>query len=237
MKIRYALVGSGEYLPAMEAVDRHLLAQASGPRPRVVCVPAAAGLEGPASVERWASMGVAHFARLGAEVEAAHIVNRASADDPRWLPLIEAADLIYFSGGDPLHLARTLAGSRAWQAVEAAQARGAIYAGCSAGAMILGRQVPDVASPDLELHPAFNRVGAAMIMPHFDMLEHYRPGATALLRGWLTDGQYALGIDENTALVGGPGGAWDVLGSGRATLLTRDGQREFPSGHSLTLPA
>jgi cyanophycinase len=237
-----ALVGSGEYLPAMEAVDKQLMASAAAARPSpagplaVVCIPAAAGGEGDASVDRWAEMGVRHFSRLGASARTARIVDRASADDPRWLPLIEAADLIYFSGGDPLYLYQSLAGSRAWAAVEAACARGAVYAGCSAGAMILGRSVPDVQSPDLALHPAFGRVPAYIVMPHFDMLEHYRPGATALLQGSLSDGQFALGVDENTALVGRPGETWAVLGANTASVLTRDSRRVVSAGQSLTLP-
>ena len=69
-----ALVGSGEYLETMGAVDRCLLAQARrAPPVTVVCVPAAAGQEGDAGVERWMQMGVKHFTSLGAYVQAARI--------------------------------------------------------------------------------------------------------------------------------------------------------------------
>ncbi len=231
-----ALVGSGEYLETMDAADRRLLAETQHPPPHVVCIPAAAGEEGEESVNRWAEMGVQHFTRLGARVEAARITDRASADDPQWAALIEAADLIYFSGGDPLYLHRTLTGTRAWAAVEAALARGAVYAGCSAGAMILGAYVPDVQSPGLELYPAFSRIPAQFIMPHFDMLEHYRPGTTAQVLNWLADGQFALGIDENTALIGRPGAEWEVVGAGGVSLLTRRATRVYPVGQRLTLP-
>jgi len=98
-----ALVGAGEYLSTMDEIDQRLLAEAGNRPPRVACIPAAAGQEGEASVDRWAEMGVTHFRRLGAEAECARITDLASADDPRWAALIEAADLIYFSGGDPLY--------------------------------------------------------------------------------------------------------------------------------------
>lgn len=234
-----ALVGAGEYLETMEAVDRRLLAEVGRARakpPVVVCIPAAAGAEGEASVERWAQQGVRHFTRLGAAAQAARVVDRASADDPRWAALIAAADLIYFSGGDPLYLYRALAGSRAWDAVAAAQARGAVLAGCSAGAMILGRQVPDVAAPELALHSAFGALSASLILPHFDQLETFRPGLTATVQASLDEGEYALGIDEHTALVGRPGEAWEVLGAGTAALLTRGDRRVFPAGSRVTLP-
>ena len=76
------LVGSGEYLPVMDDVDRHLLdsLNLNGRKPRVVCLPTAAGREGDASVNRWSNMGVEHFTKLGAEVNALHIIDRGSAN-------------------------------------------------------------------------------------------------------------------------------------------------------------
>jgi cyanophycinase len=231
-----ALVGSGEYLEAMDAVDGRLLSEARGRSPRVICIPAAAGEEGDASVDRWAQMGVTHFRRLGAEAECARITDRASADDPRWAALIEAADLIYFSGGDPLYLYRTLAGSRAWAAVESAWAQGAALAGCSAGAMIFGAYVPDVRSADLEFHPAFNKIPDCQILPHFDWLESFRPGATAFVRSRLADGQYALGLDEHTALVGRVGAEWEVMGKSSVSFLTREAVVVHRASSRVTLP-
>ena len=231
-----ALVGAGEFLPTMDEVDRRLLAETNGRPARVVCIPAAAGQEGEASVERWSQMGVAHFRRLGAEAASARITDRVSADDPQWAALIGAADLIYFSGGDPLYLYRTLAGTRAWAAVEAAWARGAVFAGCSAGAMILGAVVPDVTDEALSLHPAFNKLLNCLILPHFDRLESFRPGATAFIRSRLADGQYALGIDEHTALVGRIGGEWEVMGAGGVSVLTRGEVVVHRVGSRMTLP-
>jgi cyanophycinase len=231
-----ALVGAGEFLPTMDEVDRRLLAETNGRPARVVCIPAAAGQEGEASVERWSQMGVAHFRRLGAEAASARITHRVSADDPQWAALIGAADLIYFSGGDPLYLYRTVADTRAWAAVEAAWARGAVFAGCSAGAMILGAVVPDVTDEALSLHPAFNKLLNCLILPHFDRLESFRPGATAFIRSRLADGQYALGIDEHTALVGRIGGEWEVMGAGGVSVLTRGEVVVYRAGSRMTLP-
>ncbi len=49
-----ALLGSGEYLPVMDDVDRYLLANcgAEGRKPRVVCLPTAAGQEGEKNISR-----------------------------------------------------------------------------------------------------------------------------------------------------------------------------------------
>ena len=59
-----ALVGSGEYLPVMAAVEAGLLA---GRPPRYVQLPTAATLEGEASIARWVALGVAQAGRLGVE--------------------------------------------------------------------------------------------------------------------------------------------------------------------------
>src|SRR6266540_835145 len=116
------LVGSGEYLPVMNKVDRYLLdsLNINGRKPRVVCLPTAAGREGDSSVNRWLSMGIEHFKELGAEVNAVRIIGRDSANNPQWASLLENADLIYFSGGDPGYLYQTMKGSLAWSVAQRA---------------------------------------------------------------------------------------------------------------------
>src|SRR4051794_17691466 len=100
-----ALVGSGEYMQAMRDTDLTALTTVGGPsNARVVVLPTAAGLEAPSSPARWARMGVEHFAGLGAQVQAAMILNRTDAEDVRWRQMLEEADFYYFSGGDPRHV-------------------------------------------------------------------------------------------------------------------------------------
>ena len=50
-----ALVGSGEFTPAMAEVDRELLAATGRDRPRVAIVPAASWPDGEAVFMRWAT--------------------------------------------------------------------------------------------------------------------------------------------------------------------------------------
>src|SRR5258708_30533963 len=133
-----ALVGSGDSLPRMENMDRMLLEQVGGGSPRVVVLATPAGLESPASPQRWSRMGVEHFAHLGAQATPVGILDRDDAFDARWLPLLEAADFIYFSGGSPQHVIQTLENSPAWNVIRARHAAGAVLAGCSAGAMAFG---------------------------------------------------------------------------------------------------
>ncbi len=232
-----ALYGAGEYLPVVEPIDRFLLdsLDLDGRKPRVVCLPTAAGKEGDGSINRWSNMGVEHFQKLGADVSALRIIDRASADDPQFESTLEAADLIYFSGGDPNYLYQTLNGSRAWNAAQKAWARGAIYAGCSAGAMILGQKLPNFRMFGNGTPSAFGVMSASYVLPHFDaMPAMFKPMVTAL-RKTLKDGEYALGVDEDTALVGRLGGEWQVLGTSQVHVMSRNSEKSYRSGEKVSL--
>lgn len=229
------LVGSGEYLSVMEDVDRHLLASLNlnGRKPRVVCLPTAAGREGDGSVNRWLGMGVSHFEKLGAEVNALRIIDRESADDPQWESPIENADLIYFSGGDPGYLHQTMDGSRAWKAAQRAWERGAVYAGCSAGAMILAKRMPRFRLAQTQV--GFGIVPAEFILPHFDAIPAmFKPLVLALM-GKLKANERMIGVDEDTALVGTLGGEWKVMGRSNVHVFTREGEQIYESGQTLML--
>jgi cyanophycinase len=232
-----ALVGAGEYLAVMDGVDRHLLSSArgNGRAPRVVCLPTAAGQEGPQSVDRWMKMGVEHFEALEAEVRALPIIDRQSADDPQYEQYLEDADLIYFSGGNPAYLLETVLGSRMWGAAEKAWARGAVYAGCSAGAMIMGKYVPNTRLAGMGRKDGLAIVPVEYIIPHFDHAGPFKHFVSLLRRG-LQEGQLMLGLDEDTALVGTESGSWRVMGSGRVHLLTRREAQSFEVGQVVPIP-
>ena len=230
-----ALLGSGEYLPVMDEVDKYILANcgADGRTPRVVCLPTAAGREGERSWGRWMRMGEEHFQRLGADVQSLPIIDRASADDPQFESVIESADLIYFSGGDPNYLFQTMTGSRAWQSAQKAWERGAAYAGCSAGAMILGKSMPNFRRADTMT--AFGLLPFAFIIPHFDAIPVVRKPFVFALRRQLADGEIILGVDEETALIGTLGGQWCVYGRQTVSLFTRAGEQVFAAGEEIKL--
>jgi cyanophycinase len=229
------LVGSGEYLPVMKDVDRYLLDSLNldGRTPRVACLPTAAGKEGESSVNRWSNMGVQHFRELGADVEPVRIIDRASANDPCWEPILESADLIYFSGGDPTYLHETMKGSLAWSAARRAWERGAIYAGCSAGAMILGKRMPSFRLAGTQ--EGFGVVPATFIVPHFDAIPGvWKPIVFGLQRS-LKKGERMIGVDEDTALIGKLNGEWMVKGKSKVHIFARDGKTSYSNGQTLAL--
>jgi len=233
-----ALVGSGEYLPVMDEVDRFLLAHcgAQARAARVVCLPTAAGQEGRSSWGRWMQMGEDHFRHLGADATALPIIDRLSADDPQYDSVLETADLVYFSGGNPLYLFETLNGSRAWEALQKAWAGGAVYAGCSAGAMILGQEIPNFHSVTFKPVRAFGLLPPRMIFPHFDRWKLARAAMLNPLRRRLKADEFALGVDEQTALVGRlDSPEWTVLGRQSVSVITKAGVTVYKSGQQLLL--
>jgi cyanophycinase len=232
-----ALFGAGEYLPVVEPIDRYLLdsLNLTDRKPRVVCLPTAAGKESDASINRWSRMGLEHYQRLGAEVSALPIIDRASADDPQFESALEAADLIYFSGGDPNYLYQTMQGSRAWMAAQKAWANGAIYAGCSAGAMILAQKMPNFRMLGKDSQTGFGTLPATYVFPHFDAMPGVFKPMIFVLQRSLKDGEFVIGVDENTALVGKVGGEWQVLGQSQVHIIYKKTEKNYSAGEKVVL--
>lgn len=216
-----ALVGSGEYLPPMEAVDRFLLD--SLPQiGRVVCLPTAAGAEGDERVAYWSALGVEHFSRLGAQAEALPVIDRHSANDAALASRIRQANFVYLSGGSPGYLLKTLKDSLAWEAILEVLEFGGILAGCSAGAMVMGERIPGFPA----WKPAFNLLPGAVIVPHFDELS---PNFVRLIRLWAGRRPTLFGIEGNTALVVN-GNRLQVVGSGKVVVWGREGLSTWVDG-------
>lgn len=227
-----ALVGSGEYLPVMDAIERALLA---GRPPRMVQLATAAAPEGPDRLAWWHDLGRRAAARLGVEQVVVPVVDRASADDPENAALVGGAGLIYLSGGNPPFLAATLRGSRVWTAIETSWRTGAALAGCSAGAMAMTRHVPDIRHPLRAPERGLNIVPQLRVIPHFDRFARRMPTKALRRLAAPTAGVTVLGIDEETALVGGPD-EWEVQGRRSVWELTSGRRIEHPAGSRLHLP-
>lgn len=225
-----ALVGAGEFLPAMDAFDADLLASTGRARPRVVILPTASYPDGEAVFTRWASMGVDHFSALGAEVEPVLVRDRAAADDPGAAQAIGEADLIYLSGGKPRYLLEVLAGSAVGRSLADAHERGAVLAGCSAGAMVLAGRTFDfrmrMAPWPVRWRDGLGFAPGVSVVPHYDA---WPEPLSALIALQAPRGGVLLGIDEETAVVGRDG-AWQVHGQARVTVWRGRHRERFRAG-------
>ena len=228
-----ALVGSGEYTAMMLEVERGLL---DGRPPRYVQIPTAASAEGDRRLAYWVELGRAQAARLGVEAVPLVVTNRDEAEDPAIVDQVAGAGLIYLSGGSPGLLARTLRDTALWRAIADEWRGGCALAGCSAGAMAFADHVPDLRHPvrggerGLELLPHIR------VLPHFDRMAGRLPGVLTKPFFRSPDGVHVVGIDEDTALVGGPE-TFSVQGRQSVWLLGDGRRREFPPGSTIELPA
>ena len=230
-----ALVGSGEFLPTMAEVDAGLLATTGRPRPRVVILPTASWPDGDEVFRRWAAMGVEHFQALGAEVEPVLLRDRVDADDAAHVQAIGEADLVYLSGGKPGHLTESLAGSAVERALAEAHERGAVLAGCSAGAMTLSARHFDLPKKwmlwPLRWRDGLAVVPSATVVPHYDA---WPEPVSAMFVLQAPRGMAVLGIDEDTALIGRDG-TWQVHGQGRVTVWHGRNRERFRRGEVFRL--
>ena len=93
-----ALVGSGEFLSHMEAVDLFLL---EGRPKKVAVIPTAAALEGTERLSYWLDLAHRHYDALGVETVDVTVIDRQDADSPDLAHLVGDVGLIYLSGEIP----------------------------------------------------------------------------------------------------------------------------------------
>lgn len=230
-----ALLGSGEYLPVMDEVDKFLLANcgAKDRKPKVICLPTAAGQEGDSSVNRWMQMGVEHFTRLNADVRAVSVTDNDSANQPSHAQAVEEADFVYFSGGSPLYLYETMKDSLVWKSALKVFERGGVYAGCSAGAMILGTHMPNFRALGLNSVSGFGFV-PAVVIPHFDATPMFFKPIISAARARLKENELMVGIDEDTAMLG-KNNEWTVMGKSAVHVFTKKDSKRYVVGEKFNL--
>jgi cyanophycinase len=212
----------------------------------------AAAPEGPASLARWHALGADAADRLGVQQVVLDVVDRDGAQDPAMAALVAGAGLVYLSGGNPGFLAQTLRGTAVWDAIVAAWRAGAALAGCSAGAMALSASLPDVRRPWRPATEGLGLVPMIEVLPHFDRFASWMPDLVVRRVAAAPPGVQVVGIDEDTALVGGldgwdggldgrrgepasPGTTWRVHGRQSVWLLEPGGRRELASGADVVL--
>lgn len=207
-----ALVGGGEWTPGCE-FDRDLW-EASG-KSEVVVLPTAAAYEHP---QRAVDTASAWFATFGASVRPAMVLARSDALDEGHAKTLAGARFIYLSGGSPMHLRSVLKDTPVWSALVDAWRSGAVVAGSSAGAMVLGDPMVDPRGGALTL--GLGLVPKLAVLPHYDTWSEEKANRTVQLA---TGHLRIAAIDERTALIRDRGGKWRTAGAGAVTVYV-DGE-------------
>jgi cyanophycinase len=212
---RFLLLGSGEFEPWSGDAEGFALAGATGDG-SVVVLATASGREAPSVFDRWTNMGLAHYASLDVPATAVRVRNRADALAAGVAGPIDSASMVFFSGGSPAYLAASIAGTPIWDAVQRLLARGGVFAGCSAGAMIAGASRVSGRNG----HLPFPFASGLGLVPDLAVGVHWDALSGWWIR-WLRDlapfrlprSVTFVGIAEHTAIAS-EGDRWRVFGSG-----------------------
>jgi cyanophycinase len=203
-----ALVGGGEFSEGC-SFDASLL-EASGASEVLVC-PTGAAYEHPQrSVER----AIGWFDRLGVPARGVDLLARPHASDPAIVEVLGGSPFTYLVGGSPLHVRAVMKDSPAWDAIVDAWQGGGVLAGSSAGAMVLCDPMVDPRGGAFTLGLGL-LPGVAVIPAH----DHWSEDAAHRTRKMSPPSLVLAGIDERTALIRDPQGAWRTEGAGEVVVF------------------
>ena len=221
---RIALVGGDEFREGCEAMDEAILAATGKQTPVTLIIPTAAASQRP---DMAAQNGVRHFNTLGADAHPLMALDSKDAMDSGLASEVDSADLVYLTGGNPAHLLDSLTETTLLARIEAALDRGAVLAGSSAGAMVMGNWMRF-----REWRRALGIANGIATLPH-----HERSDPDSTLRELSASApdelRAVLGVDGRCGALSGPGG-WTALGPGNITLYRNDAWQKFGNGETFT---
>lgn len=223
-----AIAGGAEFGGPMSDLDQRLIELAGGTRAKIHIIPAAAAPDN--NQDRAGARGVGWFRSLGVTtVFYRAIIDRASADDQQEAAHLDNADLIYLLGGFPGHLAESLKGTKSWQAAIRAYTAGAVIAGSSAGAMVLGDLYYDPGTSTVR--PGLGVIGPILVIPHH---EKAGPSWASRLQGLAPESRL-LGLDEHTGIIDdAASNGWIVYGVGEAVVYLSGTQYRYRAGQVIS---
>lgn len=169
-----------------------------------------------------------HFGTQGVAIQLqdAELAVRADAYRPDVIARLQAADMVLLSGGSPERAYRELYDTPALAALAAANKAGALIAGCSAGALLVGQGMLSNEQGELRPFRLWGWLAHALVAPHYGAydIECWRQ---AFPECWV------LGIPNDAAALVRPG--WqqvESLGSQPLTIIPRGATNPMyiPSG-------
>ena len=235
-----ALVGSGEYLPAMSAFEKSLLEDGikNGKAASYIQIPTAAGRESQESLDYWKRLGQAQADALGVTAVHLPIYTRDDAFKQEHVDAIKNSALMYMSGGDPHHLAEVLIDTPVWAAILENWQSGASLAGCSAGAMVLSAQIPNFRMLKRSPSKGLNLLPHIRVIPHFNKFFRWIPDSAAKVLLHAPENTILIGIDELTALVKRSGEEnWLVHGEAKVHILQGLPTQQLLHGETIHISA
>jgi cyanophycinase len=233
-----ALVGSGEYLPAMASLEKSLVDDGvkNGKEARYLQIPTAAGRESSDRLEYWRELGLRQAKSIGVEATYLPIFTREDAFNQKYVDAVANSALMYMSGGDPHHLAQVLIDTPLWDAIVENWKTGASLAGCSAGAMVLSAHIPNFRLLKKTPTAGLNLLPEIRVIPHFNKFFKWIPESAAKVLLHVPDNSILIGVDELTAIVKRSGDAeWVVVGEAKVHVLKGLPDQQLGNGGRINL--
>jgi cyanophycinase-like exopeptidase len=233
-----ALVGSGEYLPAMAQFENSLVVDGvkNGKEARYLQIPTAAGRESSDRLEYWKELGLRQAKNIGVEATYLPIFTREDAFNQKYVDAVANSALMYMSGGDPHHLAQVLIDTPLWDAILENWKTGASLAGCSAGAMVLSAHIPNFRLLKKVPTQGLNLLPEVRVIPHFNKFFKWIPESAAKVLLHVPDNSILIGVDELTAIVKRSGDTdWVVVGEAKVHVLKGLPDQQLHDGERINL--
>jgi cyanophycinase-like exopeptidase len=234
-----ALVGSGEYLPAMSQFEKSLIHDGvkNGKEARYVQIPTAAGRESSDRLGYWKELGLTQATGIGVEATYLPVFTREDAFNQEFVDAVANSALMYLSGGDPHHLAEVLIDTPLWSAIIENWKTGASLAGCSAGAMVLSAHIPNFRLLKKSPTAGLNLLPEIRVIPHFNKFFKWIPESAAKVLLHVPDNSILIGVDELTAIVKRSGETdWLVVGEAKVHVLKGLPDQQLRDGERIKLP-
>jgi len=233
-----ALIGSGEYLPAMAEFEKSLVDDGvkNGKEARYLQIPTAAGRESSDRLEYWKELGLRQAESIGVEATYLPIFTREDAFNQEYIDVVANSALMYMSGGDPHHLAEVLIDTPLWSAIVENWKSGASLAGCSAGAMVLSAHIPNFRLLKKSPTAGLNLLPEIRVIPHFNKFFRWIPESAAKVLLHVPDNSILIGVDELTAIVKRSGDTeWVVVGEAKVHVLKGLPDQQLHDGERINL--
>jgi len=234
-----ALVGSGEYLPAMAEFEKSLVQDGvkNGKKARYLQIPTAASRESADRLSYWKELGLRQAQAIGVQETYLPIYTREDAFNQKYVDQVANSALMYMSGGDPHHLAEVLIDTPLWSAIIENWKTGASLAGCSAGAMVLSAHIPNFRLLKKTPTAGLNLLPEVRVIPHFNKFFKWIPESAAKVLLHVPDNSILIGVDELTAIVKRSGeNDWLVVGQAKVHVLKGMPDQQLHDGERIKLP-
>jgi cyanophycinase len=234
-----ALVGSGEYLPAMAEFEKSLVQDGvkNGKEARYLQIPTAASRESADRLSYWKELGLRQAQDIGVQETYLPIYTREDAFNQKYVDQVANSALMYMSGGDPHHLAEVLIDTPLWSAIIENWKTGASLAGCSAGAMVLSAHIPNFRLLKKTPTVGLNLLPEVRVIPHFNKFFKWIPESAAKVLLHVPDNSILIGVDELTAIVKRSGeNDWLVVGQAKVHVLKGMPDQQLHDGERIKLP-